>query len=313
LLEPASAAAAGELVTAARRLGTVIGLVLARDAESGSAALVDALGAHGVSRVLRAVPDADPLAPAVVAECVVAAVRASDDVVAVLAPASPAFHEVAGRVAVATRGAVVTDVEDVTVADGTLRVAKQVLAGAWTSTVEVTATPVTLTLKPRAIKADEVPPVSPEVVDLPVACGPAARAARVTQTVHQATGRPPLTSADVVVVAGRGVDRQMSLVTDLADELGAAVGATRVVVDEGWADHDLLVGQTGVSVAPRLYIGAGVSGQVHHRGGMQAASTVVAINTDPDAPIFEHADYGIVGDVAKVLPQLTTELHRLRS
>jgi len=94
--------------------------------------------------------------------------------------------------------------------------------------------------------------------------------------------------------------------------LGAAIGATRVATDEGWIARDAQIGQTGVTVSPRLYIGAGVSGAVHHRGGMQAAGTIVAINNDPDAPIFEIADFGIVGDLFEVLPQTTAELRRLR-
>ena len=94
--------------------------------------------------------------------------------------------------------------------------------------------------------------------------------------------------------------------------LGGAVGATRVATDEGWIEHDAQIGQTGVTIAPRLYVGVGVSGAVHHRGGMQAAGTIVAVNSDPDAPIFEIADLGIVGDLFTVVPQAAAEIRRLK-
>ena len=116
----------------------------------------------------------------------------------------------------------------------------------------------------------------------------------------------------VVVVGGGGTEGDFTPIEELADVLGAAVGATRVATDEGWIDHSAQIGQTGVTVAPRLYIGAGVSGAIHHRSGMQAAETIVAVNTDPDAPIFELADLGIVGDLTEVLPQAAAEIRRLR-
>ena len=119
-------------------------------------------------------------------------------------------------------------------------------------------------------------------------------------------------AAEVVVVGGRGTNGDFGPVEALADLLGGAVGATRVATDEGWIAHDAQIGQTGVTVAPRLYIGAGVSGAVHHRGGMQSAGTIVAVNSDPEAPIFEIADLGIVGDLFEVLPQAIEELRRLR-
>ncbi|GAB3217982.1 hypothetical protein GCM10027586_10990 [Kineococcus gypseus] len=124
--------------------------------------------------------------------------------------------------------------------------------------------------------------------------------------------RPALAEAEVVVVGGRGTDGDFAPVEELADVLGGAVGATRVATDEGWIGHEAQVGQTGVTISPRLYVGAGVSGAVHHRGGMDASVTVVAVNEDPDAPIFEFADYGVVGDLTEVLPALSAEIRRRR-
>ena len=123
---------------------------------------------------------------------------------------------------------------------------------------------------------------------------------------------PDLAQARTVVVGGRGVDGDFDLVHSLADPLGAAVGATRVACDEGWIESSAQIGQTGLSIAPRLYIGLGVSGAVHHTSGIQGAGTIVAVCDDSEAPIFEMADYGVVGDVREVVPQLVEELARLR-
>src|SRR5690606_25969948 len=126
-----------------------------------------------------------------------------------------------------------------------------------------------------------------------------------------ASGRPDLATAATVVVGGRGTQGDFTLLEELADVLGGSVGATRVAVDEGWVGHELQVGQTGVTINPVLYISAGVSGAIHHVGGMRAAQTVVAVNEDPDAPLMELADYAIVGDLTSVLPRLTARLREL--
>jgi len=135
----------------------------------------------------------------------------------------------------------------------------------------------------------------------------------VERTARPSSGRPDVGEAEIVVVGGRGTQGDFSAVEDLADALGAAVGATRDATDEGWMPHEVMVGQTGVTISPRLYVGAGVSGAVHHRGGMQASGLVVAVNNDPDAPIFEFADFGVVGDLFEVLPQAAAEIRRLRA
>ncbi|PFG40728.1 electron transfer flavoprotein alpha subunit apoprotein [Georgenia soli] len=298
---------AAEVLTLARSLTT--GPVSAVVLESPDTA---ALGRYGVATVYA--PELGGLAPtvsAVAAEAVLAAVRQADPA-AVLLVSSFAGKELAARLAVALDSGAVVDATGVTVEDGALVASKVVLQGTWETTCEVTRGVPVIAVKPTVVEAVAVDGAEPEVVAVPVEFSDAARAVRVLSRTEHPRERAPLGEARTVVVGGRGVEGDFSLVTELADELGAAVGATRVATDEGWIEHAAQVGQTGVTISPRLYIGVGVSGAIHHTAGMQAAQTVVAVNSDPEAPIFEMADLGIVGDLNDVLPQAIEELRRLR-
>lgn len=280
----------------------------AAGAEPTEEALAE-LGAMGVGHVHRLVADADLHLSAVVAAGVASLL---DAVGADLLLALSTFEnkEVAARLAVATGAGVVTDADALTVEDGRYVAGKTVFAGTWNTRCAVT-TPLAIVLVKAnsvvAYPAEDAVPV--EVTDHAVTVDDAARRVRlVERTERPETGRPDLASAHVVVAGGRGTEGDFSAVEELADVLGAAVGATRVATDEGWIGHDAQIGQTGVTISPRLYIGAGISGAVHHRGGMQASGTIVAVNSDPDAPIFEIADFGVVGDLFQVLPQAAAEL-----
>jgi electron transfer flavoprotein alpha subunit len=306
-----------ELATAARDLaggGEVHGLWVGDEPLDPA---LPVLGRHGVS-VVHAVTtgDADPRLTPVLAEVLADVVRDTGARV-VLTLSTFENKEAAARLAVATGAGVVTDAAAVERdAEGRVVAAKTVLAGTWTTRCAIRTDLAVVTLKAGAVVSrhvEEEAPLVPEVRSREVVASERATRVRVVERVTQEpSDRPDLASADVVVVGGRGTEGDFAPLEALADEIGAAVGATRVATDEGWVGHEAQIGQTGVTVSPRLYIGAGVSGAVHHRGGMQASGTIVAINDDPEAPIFEIADYGIVGDLFAVLPQLTDEIRRLR-
>jgi len=309
-------AAVRELVTIARDLGAVEG-VWVDDAGTGApvgpgTVVLHELGELGLGVVVAVdLAGADPRLTGVVGDAL-AAVAAGRHAAAVLVTSSFENKEIAATIGVRAGAGVVVDASGVVVQEGRLVVDKTVLAGTWTTRCAVT-TPLAVV----AVKANAAQPTpaevatSPEVEVLAVPSGPAAVTV-VEQTPRPASARPALGEAQVVVVGGRGTQGDFSAVEELADVLGGAVGATRVATDEGWIDHEAQIGQTGVTVAPRLYIGAGVSGAVHHRGGMQSSGTIVAVNSDPESPIFEIADLGIVGDLFSVLPQASAELRRLR-
>ncbi|VEG30070.1 electron transfer flavoprotein subunit alpha/FixB family protein [Actinomyces howellii] len=305
-----------ELVSAARALtsGEVIALVLA-DPDRAAAAS-PSLSGCGTGRVLAAGP-ATAVVAAGAADAVLAAVGAHAPGV-VLVTSDYRGKEVAGRAVVLLGSACASDVADLEIVGDELRASKLVLSGSWTTTLAVapsTGRAPVVAVRPGAVEAAEVPAPSPAPVE-PLEVELSAEAAAVTLVSSEqaalAAG-PDLVEARTVVVGGRGVDGDFDLVRSVAEPLGAAVGATRVACDEGWIERSAQVGQTGVSIAPRLYIGLGVSGAVHHTSGIQGAGAIVAVCDDSEAPIFEIADFGVVGDVTQVVPQLVEELERLRS
>lgn len=204
-------------------------------------------------------------------------------------------------------------------------VTKPVLAGTYTTTASLAdaaaGRPLLVTLRPNSIDAEQVaaalsPGAEAEITGLPVSAGLGGGAAAEGQieilerTELEKSERPALTEARVVVAGGRGVEGDFGPLEELADELGAAIGASRAATDAGWIDHATQVGQTGVTVSPQLYVSAGISGAVQQRSGMQTSQTIVAINKDEDAPVFEIADFGVVGDLFEVIPQMVQEIRR---
>jgi electron transfer flavoprotein alpha subunit len=298
-----------ELLTFARRLGEPAAVFLG----SGFDAAKESLAQYGATKTYDA--DGADLSSYLVAPAaeVLAKLVADNAPAAVLLASGAEGKEIAGRLAVKTASGVITDATDVT-AEGASITAEQPVFGGSTvvrSTV-TTGTPI-ITVRPNSVAAEAADGSSDDMVrvDLQVELSEAAKGARITDRVVEEKGeRPELSEAAIVVSGGRGVGsgENFSVIEALADSLGAAVGASRAATDAGWYPHQHQVGQTGKTVSPQLYIAAGISGAIQHRAGMQTSKTIVAINKDPEAPIFELVDFGVVGDLHQVVPALTEKV-----
>ncbi|MET9825673.1 MULTISPECIES: electron transfer flavoprotein subunit alpha/FixB family protein [unclassified Streptomyces] len=300
-----------ELLTLARRVGEPVAVALGSGAGDTAAALAE----HGAVKVLTheaaeytdylVVPKVDAL------QAAVAAVSAEGSLAAVLVPSSAEGKEIAARLALRLGSGVITDAVDLESGDEGPVATQSVFAAAFTTKSRVSKGTPVITVKPNSA-AVEPAPAAGAVEALSVTFSAAATGTKVTsRTPRESTGRPELTEAAIVVSGGRGVNgaENFAIIEALADSLGAAVGASRAAVDAGWYPHTNQVGQTGKSVSPQLYIASGISGAIQHRAGMQTSKTIVAINKDAEAPIFELVDYGVVGDLFDVVPQLTEEVN----
>jgi electron transfer flavoprotein alpha subunit len=291
-----------ELLTIAGRLGEPSAVLIG----AGFEVAREVLAAYGAAKVYRV--ESAEVADFLVAPKaeVLAVLVARVAPAAVLVTSSPEGKEIAARLAIKTGSGLVTDAVDVQPGpDGSVRTTQSVFAGAFTVVATVTVgTPIV------AVKANSAAPVPAaaagvgELVEVVISQG--AKAARISErSPRAATGRPELTEAAIVVSGGRGTGGDFSPVEAFADSLGAAVGASRAAVDAGWYPHTTQIGQTGKQVSPQLYVAAGISGAIQHRAGMQTSKTIIAINKDEEAPIFELVDFGVVGDLFTVLPQAT--------
>jgi electron transfer flavoprotein alpha subunit len=226
---------------------------------------------------------------------------------AVLIASSAEGKEIAGRLAIKTGSGLITDAVDVEEGPVTTQ---SVFAGNYTVKAKVTRGVPIIAVKPNSTSPVEAAGAG-TVEEVAVTVSDAAKGAKIVASQpRKATGRPELTEAAIVVSGGRGTGGKFEPVEDLADALGAAVGASRAAVDSGWKPHSYQVGQTGKTVSPQLYMAVGISGAIQHRAGMQTSKTIVAINKDPEAPIFELVDFGVVGDLFNVVPQLTDEIEK---
>ena len=299
-----------EAVTAARQLadstggGEVHAIVFGAP---GIAGKVEALGRHGADVVIvvehAALANGNPE----VVSATVAERAKSGGYRAVIGSASQAGRDVTPRVAAKLGAPMASDVVAVQADGGALVVKHPGYWGKVIVTYRVTGSPAVLTLRPGAVtpqesaKAGRVETAAPTL-------DPAQARVVVKEVIQGAKGRPDLADAPVIVSGGRGLKgpENFKLVEELADAFGnAAVGATRAVTDEGWRPHADQIGQTGRTVSPQLYLAVGISGAIQHIAGMRTSRTIVAINKDPEAPIFKIADYGIVGDVFEIVPALT--------
>ncbi|MGW0548930.1 electron transfer flavoprotein subunit alpha/FixB family protein [Streptomyces altiplanensis] len=299
-----------ELLTLARRIGEPVAVALGNGAEATAAVLAE----HGAVKVLTA--DAPEFADYLVVPKVDAlqaayeAVSAGGSLAAVLVPSSAEAKEIAARLAVRIGSGIITDAVDLEAGQEGPVATQAVFAASYTTKSRVSKGTPVITVKPNSAPV-EAAPAAGTVEALTVSFGEKSTGTKVvSRTPRESTGRPELTEAAIVVSGGRGVNgaENFQVIEELADSLGAAVGASRAAVDAGWYPHSNQVGQTGKSVSPQLYIASGISGAIQHRAGMQTSKTIVAINKDAEAPIFDLVDYGVVGDLFTVVPQLTEEV-----
>ena len=290
-----------ELITAARVLGEPAAVVVGKPGTADP--LVDGLKAAGAAKIYVAESDTAEnylITPSV---DVLAALAESASPAAVLLAASADGKEIAGRLAARIGSGLLVDVVGVEAGPKAIH---SIFGGAFTVEAQANGDTPVITVRPGAVDAEPSDGAGEKVtVEVPEA---AENAAKVTKREPAVAGdRPELTEATIVVSGGRGVGsaEKFSVVEELADSLGAAVGASRAAVDSGYYPGQFQVGQTGKTVSPQLYIALGISGAIQHRAGMQTSKTIVAVNKDPEAPIFELVDYGVVGDLFKVAPQLT--------
>ncbi|MFM8897329.1 MAG: electron transfer flavoprotein subunit alpha/FixB family protein [Actinomycetota bacterium] len=299
---------AAELATFAKRGGTPVAVILCG---TGTA---DALGAQLASTDVEKViaVESDDFAqfgiPAMVDA--LAQILDSHKPAAVLIASSARGKEIAGRLAVRTSSGIITDAVDVAPDFSTTQ---SIFGGSFTVSSKVTKGVPVVTVRPSAIEGASSSN-APIVEKVNVAISDKAKLVKIS-SVQPAVkgGRPELTEAKIVISGGRGTNGDFTQVEAMADLLGAAVGASRAATDAGWYPHTHQVGQTGKTVSPQLYVACGISGAIQHRAGMQTSKTIVAINKDPEAPIFDLADFGVVGDLFAVLPQAREAIQAKRS
>jgi electron transfer flavoprotein alpha subunit len=294
-----------ELLTIARDLGTPSAVVLG--GPGAAAALSDKLAEYGAQKIYAA--ESEEIDGYLVAPkaTVLASLVQSVSPAAVLIASTQEGKEIAARLAVKLENGILTDAVGLA-ADGTAT--QVVFAGSTIVKSKVTKGIPLVTLRPNSVTPTPAP-ASPSVESLTVEATDKDKLAKVVDRVAEQKGsRPELTEASIVVSGGRGVGSgdNFKLVEEIADLLGAAVGASRAAVDSGFYPHQFQVGQTGKTVSPQLYVALGISGAIQHRAGMQTSKTIVAVNKDPEAPIFELADFGVVGDLNTVVPAATEQI-----
>ena len=295
-----------ELLALARGLGEVEAVALGQGAREAA----PTLGAHGARRVL---VNQDPAFAEYVAEpatdCLAAALSAQAQPDLVLFGFSSDSREVAGRLAARLGVGVVSNALDVEAADGGFVAKVPYFGGAKVASYKANNKPAVVLVRPKSFEPSRVGGTA-EAVEIEAAVGETSRRARITERRATAADKVKLEDARVVVSGGRGLGgpENFHYVEELADALGGAAGASRAVVDAGWVPYSMQVGQTGKTVKPEVYIAIGISGATQHQVGMKESKRIVAINKDPDAPIFKMADLGIVGDALKILPALTEEI-----
>lgn len=294
-----------EMLAAAARIGEPSAVVVGAP---GTAARLQAdLAAAGAAKIYAAESDAVAGVATVPAVVALAAAAKLAEPAAVLIAATVDGREVAARLAVRLDSGLIADAIDIAVDGGDVIATQSIFGGAYTVRSKVAKGVPIISVRPNSIDAQPGGSASADVVPLDFSLDGVKAATVVASHPEPSGDRPDLSAASIVVSGGRGVGsaESFAVVEALADALGGAVGASRAAVDSGYYPHQFQVGQTGVTVSPQLYIALGISGAIQHRAGMQTSKMIIAVNKDPEAPIFEISDYGIVGDLFDVAPQLT--------
>jgi len=295
-----------ELLALARRLGEPSAVFIGSPEQAAAAA--EQLGKFGAEKVY-AVDDAQTKGYLVAPKAeVLQQLVEKTSPAAVLVVSTIEGKEVAGRLAIKTGSGIITDAVDVEAGPEGPVTTQSVFAGNYSVKSTVTAGTPIITVKPNSAPPEEVGAAGTVEQFAATVSEDAKKAQIIASQPRQASGRPELTEAAIVVSGGRGTAGDFSAVEALADVLGAAVGASRAAVDSGWMPHTFQVGQTGKTVSPQLYVANGISGAIQHRAGMQTSKTIVAVNKDEEAPIFELVDFGVVGDLHAVLPAATEQI-----
>jgi electron transfer flavoprotein alpha subunit len=307
---------AWEVLTAARALanvygGNVVGMFMG----DGIGDTARSWGSGGVDRLLIADdPHYAGLMPAVAATTVAQAIAQTTPAI-VLIPGTTAGRDYAPLVAAKLGVGLAADCVELALVDGHVTGVRPVLGGRAVSRIRFgEALPAMVTIHPGSFAKAEPGASAPAGEPFVASFTPDDFRVSLVETTAKTSAGSRLDSADIVVSGGRGLQKpeNFALVEELADALGGAVGATRAVVDSGWRPHNEQIGQTGRTVSPRLYVAAGISGAVQHNVGMQGSDHIVAINRDPDAPIFKIASFGIVGDLFEIVPAVTAEVRNAR-
>jgi electron transfer flavoprotein alpha subunit len=302
-----------QILTRARQLAADSGETVAAVAlGSGASATAEAAGAFGAEKVH--VWDSEDATGYVTLPMVEALeqIFASTDAQRLIFPSSDFLKDVAARLAIRLDAGVITDASGIDLEGGDLVVTKEVFGGQTITRSRVAEGHRALVgVKPNAFAAEDAGGGAASIEELDISLSEDATRTEVVEVVKQAEGgRPDVAEAGVVVAGGRGLGDAsgFDLMGQLADVLGAGLGASRAAADAGWIPHRHQIGQTGKTISPQLYIGAGISGAIQHRAGMQTSQLIVAINKDAEAPIFQIADLGIVGDLYDVVPKLIEEI-----